>query len=124
MACLALLFVAVACGDTRPEPLDLSGTWVGSIIEEDEEPVALTLNLTHDVPTDRLSGTWGLSLGSVTLTGTTDGQKIDGSVTLTMDFENEPTFGYTGEITDGGTSIVGNFKDTDNLIHPVTLEKR
>ena len=60
-----LLCAVAACGDTAPEPLDLSGRWSGAA----EDGTAVTLNLTHDLSTDRLSGTWTVAFGGVSLTG-------------------------------------------------------
>ena len=78
-ASLAVLFAAAACssGGTDPEPLNLSGRWSGAT----EDGTAVTLNLAHDLSTNRLSGTWTLASGGVSLTGTADGHLSNSSVT-------------------------------------------
>lgn len=115
-----LLCAVAACGDTAPEPLDLSGRWSGAA----EDGTAVTLNLTHDLSTDRLSGTWTVAFGGVSLTGTTDGHLSSGSVTLALHFEGEPSlFSYTGAVVDGGTSIRGILRDADGRTEPVELKK-
>ena len=84
----------------------------------------MTLNLTHDLSTNRLSGTWTVAFGGVSLTGTTDGHLSSGSVTLAMHFDDEPSlFSYTGTVVDGGTSIRGTFRDADGGTQPVELKK-
>ena len=118
---LAVLVAAAACGGTDPEPLDLSGTWRGAT----DDGTAVTLNLSHDLSTDRLSGTWIVAFGGVSFTGTADGNLASGSVTLAMHFEGEPSlFSYTGAVTDDGTTTLrGTIRDAYGNTHPLELTK-
>ena len=114
-----MLSAVSACGGTDPEPLNLSGRWSGAA----EDGTAVTLKLTHDLSTDRLSGTWTLAFGGVSVTGTTDGHLSSGSVTLAMHFEGEPTlYGYTGAVVDDET-IRGTIRYADGWTQPVELKK-
>ena len=118
----AVLSAVAACGSTDPEPLNLSGRWSGAT----EDGTAVTLNLTHDLSTNRLSGTWTLAFGGVSVgTGTTDGHLSSGSVTLGMHFEDRGSWGfysYTGAVVDDET-IRGTIRDDAGWTPPVELKK-
>ena len=76
---VAVLVAAAGCDGTDPEPpLDLSGRWSGAT----DGGLAVTLNLSHDLSTDRLSGTWMVVGGGQSFTGTVNGRLASGSVNL------------------------------------------
>lgn len=67
---MLMLLASAACGGgTDPELVDLSGRWTGTT----DSGNAVTLNLSHDLSTHRLSGTWSLAHGGLSLSGTADG---------------------------------------------------
>ena len=117
---LAAAIAAAASCTTEPEPLDLSGEWSGAT----DSGNAATLNLSHDLSTARLSGTWSLGYGSISITGTADGHLTGGSVSLGLNWElsNDP-IRYTGAIADGGTTLRGTITYDPGDSEPLVLTK-
>ena len=116
---LAAAIAAASCS-TEPEPLDLSGEWSGAT----DSGNAVTLNLSHDLSTARLSGTWSLGYGSISITGTADGHLTGGSVSLGLNWElsNDP-IRFTGAIADGGTTLRGTITYDPGDSEPLVLTK-
>ena len=102
---LALLAATAACPPTVPESPDLNGEWSGAT----DGGNAATLNLSHDLSTDRLSGTWSLRSGDIVIGGTVDGHLTGESVSLDLNWESRPDdpARYTGAVADGGTTLRG-----------------
>lgn len=117
---LMMLLAVAACGGTDPETLDLSGTWSGAT----DNGTAVTLKLSHDLSTDRLSGTWSVGFGSVSLSGTADGHLSSGSVTLVMHFESSAyPIRYTGAVATGGASMRGTITWDPGDTQPLNFTK-
>lgn len=117
---LALLAATAACPPTEPEPPDLSGEWSGAT----DSGNAATLNLSHDLSTDRLSGTWSLRLGDIVLTGDAAGHLTGESVSLDLNLERrDDPVRYTGAIADGGTTLRGTITYDPGDSEPLVLTK-
>lgn len=106
---VALLCAVVACG-TDPEPLNLAGRWSGATNDRSME---VTLTLTHDLSTNRLSGSWTVDRGaSGTFSGTVEGRLSNKSITLTLHHEDVPSlYRYTGTVVGDGTLMGGDLRD-------------
>lgn len=116
---VVVLSTLTSCG-TDPEPLDLSGMWNGAV-----GGITVTLDLTHDLSSALLSGTWTVKSGEITFNGTTDGRVTGGkSVSMALHHPDRSSlFRYAGQVVPDGTSMRGNFWDADGDERRLDLNK-
>ena len=117
---VVLLSAVTACSGTDPEQLDLSGRWSGAVAH-----LGVTLDLTHDLSTAELAGTWTVTAGPTTYTGTTEGRlsRIDNTVSLDLHHPQQSyLYHYSGQVTPDATSMRGTFRNFDGETRRLDLD--
>lgn len=114
--------MSIGCGGTDPDPpLDLTGRWQGP----DGHGGTFGVALSHDLPTDSLSGTWTSTGQGMPVSGTLGGTLATStrSVSMSMYFEEAVVFTYTATVEDDGNTITGTVRDTDGETNPLNLTR-
>lgn len=115
-----LMFTGCWGGDPPPEPpLDLSGRWSGP----DGHGGTFTVDLSHDLSADALSGTWTSAAQGVTVSGTLNGTLATRSVSMSLYIDDAPAFTYSGTVDGEGETITGTIRDAGGETNPLNLER-